>query len=95
MIFDSLKNSALYYSLNPRLEKAFGFIASTDWRSLSGSTGCSLYQSSAGQNSTGNSERVYTWMQILPSGYDIPSYQRTRYRIFKKAGKKNVGKYRA
>ena len=31
MIFDSLKNSALYYSLNPRLEKAFGFIASTDW----------------------------------------------------------------
>ena len=27
MIFDSLKNSALYYSLNPRLEKAFGFIA--------------------------------------------------------------------
>ena len=34
MIFDSLKNSALYYSLNPRLEKAFGFIASTDWEKM-------------------------------------------------------------
>ena len=28
MIFDSLKNSALYYPVSPRLEKAFGFIAS-------------------------------------------------------------------
>lgn len=26
MIFDSLKNSALYYPVSPRLEKAFGFI---------------------------------------------------------------------
>ena len=34
MILDSLKNSALYYSLNPRLEKAFGYIASTDWEKM-------------------------------------------------------------
>lgn len=34
MILDSLKNSALYYSLNPRLEKAFGYIASTDWEQI-------------------------------------------------------------
>ncbi|WP_295938190.1 YhcH/YjgK/YiaL family protein [uncultured Alistipes sp.] len=34
MIFDSLKNSALYYSVHPRLEKAFGYIASTDWEKI-------------------------------------------------------------
>ncbi len=34
MILDSLKNSALYYSVNPRLKKAFELIASTDWISL-------------------------------------------------------------
>lgn len=34
MIFDSLKNSALYYALNPRLERAFAVIAATDWMSL-------------------------------------------------------------
>ena len=34
MIFDSLKNSALYYPVSPRLEKAFGFIASTDWETM-------------------------------------------------------------
>lgn len=33
MIFDSLKNSALYYPVSPRL-KAFGFIASTDWETM-------------------------------------------------------------
>lgn len=31
MILDSLQNCSLYYPLNPRLEKAFGFICSTDW----------------------------------------------------------------
>ena len=34
MIFDSLKNSALYYPVSPRLEKTFGFIASTDWETM-------------------------------------------------------------
>ncbi len=34
MIFDSLKNSALYYCMSPRLEKAFGYIASTDWEKM-------------------------------------------------------------
>lgn len=34
MIFDSLKNSALYYSVHPRLEKAFGLIAATDWEKI-------------------------------------------------------------
>ena len=34
MIFDSLKNSALYYPVSPRLETAFGFIASTDWETM-------------------------------------------------------------
>ena len=34
MIFDSLKNSALYYSVHPRLEKAFGYIISTDWAKM-------------------------------------------------------------
>ena len=31
MIFDSLKNSAVYYSVHPRMKKAFELIASTDW----------------------------------------------------------------
>ena len=31
MIFDSLKNSALYTSVHPRMKKAFELIASTDW----------------------------------------------------------------
>ena len=31
MILDSLKNSALYYGVNPRMQKAFERIASTDW----------------------------------------------------------------
>lgn len=34
MIFDSLKNSARYASLNPRLERAFHLIATTDWTAL-------------------------------------------------------------
>lgn len=34
MILDALKNSALYYSVSPRMEKAFGLIASTDWTAL-------------------------------------------------------------
>lgn len=34
MIVDSLKNSALYHALNPRLEKAFAAIAATDWMGL-------------------------------------------------------------
>lgn len=34
MIFDSLKNCALYYALNPRLEKAFDAITKTDWEAL-------------------------------------------------------------
>lgn len=34
MIFDSLKNSALYHSVNPRMKKAFEFIASTDWEAM-------------------------------------------------------------
>ena len=34
MILDSLKNSALYHSLNPRLERAFSLIASTDWTGM-------------------------------------------------------------
>lgn len=34
MIFDSLKNNARYYPVHPRLEKAFGYIASTDWEKM-------------------------------------------------------------
>lgn len=34
MIFDSLKNSALYYSVSPRMKKAFELIASTDWKKM-------------------------------------------------------------
>lgn len=34
MILDSLANSPLYYSLNPRLERAFAYIASTDFEAL-------------------------------------------------------------
>lgn len=34
MILDSLKNSALYYALNPRLKRAFEYIASTDLETL-------------------------------------------------------------
>lgn len=34
MILDSLKNSALYYALNPRLKRAFAYIASTDLEAL-------------------------------------------------------------
>lgn len=34
MILDSLKNSALYYSVSPRMKKAFGYIASTDWNKM-------------------------------------------------------------
>lgn len=36
MILDSLNNSALYYSLNSRLESAFEFIAKTDWETMEG-----------------------------------------------------------
>lgn len=38
MILDSLKNSASYYSLHPRLAKAFGYIAQTDWTALEAGT---------------------------------------------------------
>lgn len=34
MIFDSLKNSALYYPLHPRFERAFALIAQTDWQAI-------------------------------------------------------------
>lgn len=34
MILDSLNNSALYTALNPRLEKAFAWIAATDWKTV-------------------------------------------------------------
>lgn len=34
MIFDSLKNCALYYSLHPRLKRAFELIEATDWSAL-------------------------------------------------------------
>lgn len=34
MILDSLKNSARYYSIHPRLERAFSLIASTDWTKM-------------------------------------------------------------
>ena len=30
MILDSLENRARYYALNPRLEKAFDYLLSTD-----------------------------------------------------------------
>ncbi len=35
MILDSLKNSALYYGVHPRLERAFELIAATDWMAMS------------------------------------------------------------
>lgn len=34
MILDSLKNSALYYGVSPRMQKAFELIASTDWTTV-------------------------------------------------------------
>ena len=34
MIFDSLKNCALYYGVHPRLKRAFELIASTDWMKM-------------------------------------------------------------
>ena len=34
MIFDSLKNSALYTSVHPRMKKAFELIATTDWTKM-------------------------------------------------------------
>lgn len=34
MILDSLKNSALYENVNPRMKKAFALIASTDWTTM-------------------------------------------------------------
>lgn len=34
MILDSLKNSGLYTTLNPRLERAFERIAATDWKTV-------------------------------------------------------------
>ena len=34
MILDSLKNSARYYEVSPRMKKAFELIASTDWKAL-------------------------------------------------------------
>lgn len=34
MIADSLKNSALYYSVNPRLEKAFAYLKTVDLETL-------------------------------------------------------------
>lgn len=34
MIFDSLKNRALYYAVSPRLKQAFDFIVSTDLAAL-------------------------------------------------------------
>ena len=34
MILDSLKNSALYYGVHPRMQRAFELIASTDWMKI-------------------------------------------------------------
>ena len=34
MILDSLKNSAVYENVNPRMKKAFELIASTDWTTM-------------------------------------------------------------
>ena len=34
MILDSLKNAALYYGVNPRMQRAFEAIASTDWTAM-------------------------------------------------------------
>ena len=34
MILDSLKNSALYENVNPRMKKAFELLASTDWTTM-------------------------------------------------------------
>lgn len=34
MIFDSLKNSALYYGVHPRLKRAFELVAATDWSTM-------------------------------------------------------------
>lgn len=34
MILDSLENRARYYALNPRLEKAFDYLLSTDLGAL-------------------------------------------------------------
>lgn len=34
MILDSLKNRALYYSVSPRLQKAFELFAATDWSAV-------------------------------------------------------------
>lgn len=34
MILDSLKNSALYYGVSPRMKKAFEYIANTDWAKM-------------------------------------------------------------
>ncbi len=34
MILDSLKNSALYENVNPRMKKAFELIVSTDWTTM-------------------------------------------------------------
>ena len=34
MILDSLKNSALYYGVSPRMKQAFELIASTDWTTM-------------------------------------------------------------
>ncbi len=34
MIFDSLKNSALYYGVHPRFKRAFELIATTDWNNM-------------------------------------------------------------
>ena len=34
MILDSLKNSALYENVNPRMKKALELIASTDWTTM-------------------------------------------------------------
>ena len=38
MILDSLENRARYYALNPRLEKAFDYLLSTDLGALPRST---------------------------------------------------------
>ncbi len=34
MILDSLKNSALYYAVSPRLKQAFELVAATDWTTV-------------------------------------------------------------
>ena len=47
MILDSLENRARYYALNPRLEKAFDYLLSTDLGALRAGTRSTATMSSS------------------------------------------------